>query len=160
MTNEEIAKLKSLMKQGIVKFKFQKKDGTERVAYGTTKPELCPKTVSYDTYDITCIEWDLDDWDSEQASKIREGLPTRCKVKIPSDVPADEIESELSEALTAEYGFCHNGFAYAKLEKQPKKLAPGTIFFADKERGGYRSCNESQLLSFEDELLTEEDIPF
>ena len=157
MTNEEIAKLKSLMKQGIVKFKFQKKDGTERVAYGTTKPELCPKTVGHDTYDITCIEWDID---AQEKNGDVVKLPTRCKVKIPSDIPDDEIESELSEALTEKYGICHNGFAYAKIEKQPKKLAPGTIFFADKERGGYRSCNESQLLSFEDKLLTEEDIKF
>lgn len=37
-------KLKAAMRDGIVKFYFQKVDGTLREAYGTLKAELLPKT--------------------------------------------------------------------------------------------------------------------
>ena len=91
----------------------------------------------------TCIEWDASETDIDEYK-----LPQRCRVKIFADTPEDEIEGELSEALTEDYGFCNNGFAYSKLEKKHKKLKEGTVFYYDTEKNGYRSFNESQLVEF------------
>lgn len=160
MTNEEIAKLKSLMKQGIVKFKFQKKDGTERVAYGTMKPELCPKTDRQVKFKATDIKWDKEVDGETLDVKLPESDTVSFAESDIAGMCEDDIHTWVIDILSERHSFLIEGCKVEKVEKQPKKLAPGTIFFADKERGGYRSCNESQLLSFEDELLTEEDIPF
>ena len=46
-------KLEKSMKIGIVKFYFQKVDGTIREAWGTTNPNIIPKTDSNRTYTNT-----------------------------------------------------------------------------------------------------------
>lgn len=141
MEKSEIAKFREALKNGEVKFSYAKKDGTKRCAVGTLCEKLIPKETPMDTYEITCIEWDASETDIDEYK-----LPQRCRLKIFADTPEDEIEAELSEALTEDYGFCHNGFGYSKLEKKQKKLPAGTILYYDIEKNGYRSFNESQLV--------------
>ena len=146
MEKSEIAKFREALKNGEVKFSYTKKDGSMRRAVGTLCEKLIPKETPMDTYEITCIEWDLDV--IEKNGDVV-NLPQRCRVKIFADTPEDEIEAELSEALTKNYGFCHNGFAHSKLEKKQKKqkkLPEGTILYYDIGKNGYRSFNESQLV--------------
>ena len=143
MDKSDIAKFREALKNGEVKFSYTKKDGSLRRAVGTLCKKLLPKETSMDTYDITCIEWDASETDIDEYK-----LPQRCRVKIFADTPEDEIEGELSEALTEDYGFCNNGFAYSKIEKKHKKLKEGTVFYYDTEKNGYRSFNESQLVEF------------
>ena len=141
MEKSEIAKFREALKNGEVKFSYTKKDGTKRCAVGTLCEKLIPKETPMDTYEITCIQWDASETDIDEYK-----LPQHCRVKIFADTPEDEIEAELSEALTEDYGFCHNGFGYSKLEKKQKKLPAGTILYYDTEKNGYRSFNESQLV--------------
>ena len=141
MNKSEITKFREALKNGEVKFSYTKKDGSLRRAVGTLCEKLLPKETSMDTYDITCIEWDASETDIDEYK-----LPQRCRVKIFTDTPEDEIEAELSEALTKTYGFYYNGFEYSKLEKKQKKLPEGTILYYDIEKNGYRSFNESQLV--------------
>ena len=144
MEKTEIIKFREALRNGEVMFTYTKKDGSMRRAVGTLCEKLIPKMTPMDTYEITCIKWDLDLDDLEKNDAVN--LPIRCKVKIFADTPEDEIENELSEALTKTYGFCHNGFEYLKLEKKQKKLPAGTILYYDTEKNGYRSFNESQLV--------------
>lgn len=141
MEKSEIIKFREALKNGEVKFTYTKKDGSMRRAVGTLCKKLLPKMTPMDTYEITCIEWDASETDIDEYK-----LPQRCRVKIFADTPEDEIEAELSEALTENYGFCHNGFSYSKLEKKQKKLPEGMILYYDIEKNGYRSFNESQLV--------------
>ena len=141
MNKSEISKFREALKNGEVMFTYTKKDGTLRRAVGTLCEKLLPKETPMDTYEITCIQWDASETDIDEYK-----LPQRCRVKIFADTPEDEIEAELSEALTGDYGFCHNGFGYSKLEKKQKKLPAGTILYYDTEKNGYRSFNESQLV--------------
>ena len=144
MKNSEIIKFREALRNGEVKFTYTKKDGSIRLAVGTLCEKLIPKETPMDTYELTFIKWDLDLDDLEKNDAVN--LPIRCKVKIFADTPEDEIENELSEALTKTYGFCNNGFEYSKLEKKQKKLPAGTILYYDTEKNGYRSFNESQLV--------------
>ena len=141
MNKSEINKFREALKNGEVMFTYTKKDGTLRRAVGTLCEKLLPKETPIDTYEITCIQWDASETDIDEYK-----LPQRCRFKIFADTPEDEIEDELSEALTRDYGFCHNGFSYSKLEKKQKKLPAGTILYYDTEKNGYRSFNESQLV--------------
>ena len=141
MNKSEISKFREALKNGEVMFTYTKKDGTLRRAVGTLCEKLLPKETPMDTYEITCIQWDASETDIDEYK-----LPQRCRVKIFADTPEDEIETELSEALTGDYGFCHNGFGYSKLEKKQKKLPAGSILYYDTEKNGYRSFNESQLV--------------
>ena len=126
--------------EGKVEFDYIKNDGTLRHAVGTLCEKLLPKTTPMDTYEITCIEWDASETDIDEYK-----LPQRCRVKIFADTPEDEIECALSEALTEDYGFCHNGFAYSKLEKTQKKLPEGSIFYYDIDKQAYRSFKIAKL---------------
>lgn len=141
MNKSEINKFREALKNGEVLFTYTKKDGSLRRAVGTLCEKLIPKETPMDTYEITCIQWDASETDIDEYK-----LPQHCRVKIFADTPEDEIETELSEALTGDYGFCHNGFGYSKLEKKQKKLPVGTILYYDTEKNGYRSFNESQLV--------------
>ena len=144
MNKSEINKFREALKNGEVMFTYTKKDGTLRRAVGTLCEKLLPKETPIDTYEITCIQWDASETDIDEYK-----LPQRCRFKIFADTPEDEIEDELSEALAEYYGFCHNGFAYSKLEKKQKKqkkLPEGTILYYDIGKNGYRSFNESQLV--------------
>lgn len=148
-TEDQITSFKSLLKEGIVKFEFDKKDGSRRVAFGTTKSELCPKTVRLNTYDCTAIEWNTD---GIEDTKISAKLPTKVKAKIPADTPECDIQTALREALTRKYGISLKSFSYSKLDTPKRTLPEGMIFFADMERGGYRSFNADQLISWEPDV--------
>ena len=145
MDKSDIIKFREALKNGEVKFTYAKKDGTIRQAVGTLCEKLLPKETPMDTYELTFIKWDLHLDELEKNDAVN--LPVRCKIKIFADTPEDEIEAELSKALSEKYGFCHNGFEYLKLEKkEPKKLPAETILYYDIEKNGYRSFNESQLV--------------
>ena len=66
MDKSEITKFRKALKNGEVKFSYTKKDGSLRRAVGTLCEKLLPKETSMDTYDITCIEWDACDTDSDE----------------------------------------------------------------------------------------------
>ena len=54
------------------------------------------------------IDWDTDGVDVE--------LPSVLEVVVPEDSYAcDEEEEYISDWLTDEYGFCHNGFMYKEI---------------------------------------------
>ena len=46
--SKDLAKLKRLLKNGVVEFSYKKKDGSVRKAKGTLKDELLPETDRYD----------------------------------------------------------------------------------------------------------------
>ena len=144
MEKSEIAKFREALKNGEVKFTYTKKDGTMRQAVGTLCEKLIPKETPMDTYEITCIEWDASETDIDEYK-----LPQRCRVKIFADTPEDEIEAELSEALTENYGFCHNGFAHSKLEKKQKKLPENQIFYYDLNKKEFRSFLFENFIKYE-----------
>ena len=144
MDKSEITKFRKALKNGEVKFSYTKKDGSLRRAVGTLCEKLLPKETSMDTYDITCIEWDASETDIDEYK-----LPQRCRVKIFADTPEDEIECELSEALTEDYGFCNNGFAYSKLEKKHKKLPENQIFYYDLNKKEFRSFLFENFIKYE-----------
>ena len=56
---------------------------------------------------ITDISWDTDD-------VVVEDLPIRIEYDIVAPLTTDmsELEEHLSEHITEEYGFCHNGFCW------------------------------------------------
>ena len=146
MEKSEIAKFREALKNGEVKFSYTKKDGTMRQAVGTLCEKLIPKETPMDTYEITCIEWDLD---AIEKNGDVVNFPQNCRVKIFADTPEDEIEAELSEALTKDYGFCHNGFAYSKLEKKQKKLPENQIFYYDLNKKEFRSFLFENFIKYE-----------
>ena len=58
-------------------------------------------------YKVSNIEWDVDD-----RSEL-EDLPQTVIVDVPEDIVACDGEEEyISEWLSDEYGFCHNGFLF------------------------------------------------
>ena len=147
MEKSEINKFREALKNSEVMFTYTKKDGTLRRAVGTLCEKLLPKETPMDTYEITCIQWDASETDIDEYK-----LPQRCRVKIFADTPEDEIETELSEALTGDYGFCHNGFGYSKLEKKQKKqkkLPENQIFYYDLNKKEFRSFLFENFIKYE-----------
>ena len=64
------------------------------------------------TYYVTNIKWDIDELDADEREDLN--LPTEVEVTI--DVEEEELSDEdaeyaISEYLSDEYGFCHDGFA-------------------------------------------------
>ena len=60
---------------------------------------------------IKKIKWDTD------GQKVN-GLPTAVIANI--DVDPDTIEDDISDYLSAEYGYCHNGFEFSYQETEEK----------------------------------------
>ena len=148
MDKSDIIKFREALKNGEVKFTYTKKDGTIRQAVGTLCEKLLPKEKPMDTYELTFIKWDLHLDELEKNDAVN--LPVRCKIKIFADTPEDEIEAELSEALSEKYGFCHNGFEYLKLEKkEPKKLPENQIFYYDLNKKEFRSFLFENFIKYE-----------
>lgn len=57
-------------------------------------------------YIVTNIEYDTDDTDDTS------DLPKELIITVPSDVEGDEnIEQYISDKISDQTGFCHNGFA-------------------------------------------------
>ena len=77
------------------------------------------------TYTASGIQWDFDDIDFDELGLDPDGtysdwcaqcdLPEEVDVEVPVDV-VDQgdgaVEEYISEYLSDEYGFCHNGFSY------------------------------------------------
>ena len=66
------------------------------------------------TYIVTNIAWDIDELDIDDNEEAYENLPTEVEVTI--DVEEEELDEEdaeyaISEYLSDEYGFCHDGFS-------------------------------------------------
>lgn len=65
-------------------------------------------------YRARCIQWDAPDGvgkhlDSEVTVSFED-------LQLPDNATDEEIEYALSEYITNEYGFCHKGFIFEKIE--------------------------------------------
>ena len=138
---DKLNEFKRLLFEGPVKFSFTKKDGTIREALGTMNRTLVPKTESFKCYICTDIQWDADD--DEKAD-----LPEIVRIKeVPADLEGDELEEFLADQLSRHWKFCVKSFAF---EDRAKKSMPAdSVLFYDLERGGFRSCKFSSVISFE-----------
>ena len=65
---------------------------------------------------ISNIDWDIDEDDSPN-------LPTSEVYDLDDDTEEDEIEDLVSDKLSDDYGYCHNGFSY--LVYRPNVLRAG-----------------------------------
>lgn len=63
---------------------------------------------------VTDIEFDLDD--EENVDGIMESLPKGMEFEVEDGFTDEEIEECLSDAITDEVGWCHNGFAWRYVE--------------------------------------------
>ena len=67
-------------------------------------------------YHITDIQWDVG------FEEDLDNLPSECYIDIEenddteNDYEPDELDIRLGDALSDEYGFCHNGFYYELAE--------------------------------------------
>ena len=57
-------------------------------------------------YIVENIDWDVDDYEE------LDDLPTQLTVLVPND--EEDPEEYISDYLSDEYGYCHNGFTYYK----------------------------------------------
>jgi len=69
-----VAKLKRMLRDGVVEFKYEKVDGSIRKARGTLKPSLLPEEDKEDkrkrkTSDMCVVYYDLDKDDWRQCRK-------------------------------------------------------------------------------------------
>ena len=68
-------------------------------------------------YRARCIQWDKTNDDSKP---VEADLPVEVTVSLedlglPDNATDEEIEDALSDHLSDEYGFCHNGFFFEKV---------------------------------------------
>ena len=68
-------------------------------------------------YRARCIQWDRTD---DNGNTVEVDLPADVTVEfedlnLPDNATDDEIEDALSDYLSDEYGFCHNGFFFEKV---------------------------------------------
>lgn len=69
---------------------------------------------NYELYKAVDIQWDVDD------EGDLDDLPTEMEIEVPRDVirdGEDAIEEYVSDAITDETGFCHNGFYLKQFSK-------------------------------------------
>ena len=59
---------------------------------------------------VTKIDWDLDD--EKSADEIRATLPKRMEFEVEDGLTDDEVEEQISDAITDETEWCHNGFVW------------------------------------------------
>lgn len=69
-------------------------------------------------YQARCIQWDKTDDDGNPVEHA--DLPSEVTVSLedlglPDNATDKEIEDALSDYLSDEYGFCHNGFFFEKV---------------------------------------------
>jgi len=140
----EIERFKKALKEGVVSFAYEKRDGSIRNAKGTLNGKLIPAAEETVAFKCSDIQWDCDT--NEQLEALPKKATVKLDAKVASELTEEGIESLLTDALTEEFGFCLYSFEYAKAERKPKKLAEGTIFYYDTEKLGFRSFNESQLI--------------
>ena len=63
---------------------------------------------------VTDIDFDLGD--EENVDEILEVLPKGMELEVEDGFTDEEIEECLSEVITDETGWCHNGFAWRYVE--------------------------------------------
>lgn len=64
------------------------------------------------TFKVTDIKWDVDE------ERDLEQLPTELEIPIEveeEELSDDDCEYAISEYLSDEYGFCHDGFTYTEI---------------------------------------------
>ena len=64
---------------------------------------------------VTDIDWDVED--EENAEELRKSLPKKMVVIVNDGLSDDEIEDVVSDSITDETGWCHNGFNWKKARK-------------------------------------------
>ena len=63
---------------------------------------------------VTDIDFDLDG--EENVDEILESLPKGMELEVEDGFTDEEIEDGISEVITDETGWCHNGFAWRYVE--------------------------------------------
>lgn len=140
--------LKAALNAGIVKLVFEKKDGTMRTAMATTKADLIPQPTTK-RFLVTDIKWDnvVDD------VVIDVNLPSEAEVTMDvADVNGfsdDEVNDIIVDHLTEKYGFLIEGCNIADAPKRKHAVKDGMLTFVDVDKNAWRSCNFSQVCSWE-----------
>ena len=81
---------------------------------------LLDKDLYEPKYQARCIQWDLTD-DDGKPIKPSIDFPSEVTVtfedlNLPDNATDQDIEDELAEYLADNYGFCHNGFIFKKID--------------------------------------------
>ena len=81
---------------------------------------LLDKNIYEPKYRARCIQWDPTD-DNGKPIKPSIDLPSEVTVtfedlNLPDNATDEDIEDKLAEYLTENYGFCHNGFFFEKID--------------------------------------------
>ena len=81
---------------------------------------LLDKDLYEPKYRARCIQWDCTDDDGKPINPISD-LPSEVTVtfedlNLPDNATDKDIEDRLAEYLTENYGFCHNGFFFEKID--------------------------------------------
>ena len=123
-----IDEIKKLLKENVIEFDYVKTDGTKRHAVGTMIASKLPKpTKSYFCTDIK--------WNGENHT-----LPTFTKITgVDAELSNDELVAELSDKLIERYGSTPVVFSVQAIERAPKKMKEGHVFYYDLEKKGGRS---------------------
>ena len=139
--------LKAALNAGIVKLIFEKKDGTMRTAMATTKADLIPQQPK--KFIVTDIQWDtvIDD------VAVDADLPTEATVNVDAaDIDGlleDEVDDFIVDCLTEKYGFLIEGCIITEAIKRRHAPKDGMLTFVDVDKKAWRSCNFSQVRSWE-----------
>ena len=148
MDKSEITKFREALRKSEVKFTYTKKDGTERLARGTICEELLPKVEPIVAkFHVVDMKWD---------PKGGCVYPHKCKVCVTQkqidEWGVDAMDNVVESAITAKFGATPIEFEYYKIDipydKPERKLPEGSVFYYDLDKQGYRSFNESQLVSW------------
>jgi len=146
MDKSEITKFRDALRKGEVKFTYTKKDGTERPARGTICEALLPKVEPIVAkFHVVYVEWE-------------NGAPHPRKFKIgvtQSEIDewgADAMDNVVEDAIRRKFNAEPLSFEYYEIDmeydEEPHKLPAGSVFYYDLDKKGYRSFNESQLVSW------------
>ena len=81
---------------------------------------LLDKDLYEPKYRARCIQWDRADDDGKLVKPFID-LPSEVTVtledlNLPDNATDEDIEDALAEYLTENYGFCHNGFFFEKID--------------------------------------------
>lgn len=140
--------LKAALNAGIVKLIFEKKDGSMRTAMATTKADLIPQPTPK-KFHVTDIKWDniVDD------VVIDVDLPTEADVILNlADIDGfsqDEVNDIVIDDLTEKFGFLIAGCNIAEAPKRQHAVKDDVVTFVDVDKKAWRSCNFSQVRSWE-----------
>jgi len=142
----DIKAFKKALKAGEVAFSYKKKDGTIREALGTLCETMIPKSAPVVKFKCKNINWDTE-------GRGQCGLPDKVTIELDeayvNELADSALEEQLAGELTDKYGFSVLDYEYERVEKRtPKKLPGDSVFYYDLQKSGFRSFNESQLISW------------